>query len=59
MFFFDFAFMTIVGAAAVALFIALVALVTGFVGRERPVAIEGDCRDTVMIMHGEGTRDCN
>jgi hypothetical protein len=57
MFFFDFALMTIVGAGAVAAGIGAVALVTAFLNRHRS-AVEGDCRDTEWILHGEGHRDC-
>jgi hypothetical protein len=57
MFFFDFALMTIVGAAAVAAGIGTLALVSGLIHRRR-TAVEGDCRDTEWILHGEGTRDC-
>jgi hypothetical protein len=57
MFFFDFALMTIVGAGVVAAGIGAVALVGGLVNRHRP-AVEGDCRDTAWVLHGEGRRDC-
>jgi hypothetical protein len=58
MLFFDFALMTIAGAAGVALIVAMLALITGFIGRERSALHEADCRDTRMILHGEGSRDC-
>ena len=59
MFFFDFALMTILGAGAIALVIGMVALITVFTGRERAALVDGDCRDTRLIMHGEGARDCD
>ena len=56
MFFFDFALMTIVGAASVAAGIGAIALISGFVNRRRH-AVEGDGRDTEWVLHGEGHRN--
>ena len=56
--FFDFALMTVLGAGAIALVIGMVAVIAGFTGRERAALVDGDCRDTRLIMHGEGARDC-
>ncbi|MBZ0136502.1 MAG: hypothetical protein K8I27_09035 [Planctomycetes bacterium] len=59
MFFFDFAFVMILGAGAFALIVGMIALVTGVIRRERSVLVDGDCRDRVLIVHGEGSRNCN
>jgi hypothetical protein len=56
MFFFDFALVTIIGAGVVAAGIGAVALIGGWVKRRDDV--EGDCRDTEWILHGEGSRNC-
>ncbi|MCB9894277.1 MAG: hypothetical protein H6839_07505 [Planctomycetes bacterium] len=59
MFFFDLAFFVIIGAVALALGVGTVSVVSGFRHPVKAGYAEGDCRDTTLVLHGEGVRrDC-
>ncbi|MCA8914498.1 MAG: hypothetical protein KDB90_03730 [Planctomycetes bacterium] len=59
MFFFDLAIYLVVGAAVLALGVGTVSIVSGFLRPVKPMYVEGDCRDTTLVLHGEGPRrDC-
>lgn len=58
MLFFDLAIIVVLVAVLAALSVGTVSLVAGF--KRRRVTVDGDCRETALIMHGEGARaDCN
>ena len=59
MFFFDLAIYLVIGAAIVALGIGTVSVVSGFLHPAKPAYVDGDCRDTTLVLHGElPRRDC-
>lgn len=58
MLFFDLAIIVVFVAIVAALSVGTVSVVTGL--KRRRVSVDGDCREAVLIMHGEGARaDCD
>jgi len=56
--FFDFTIYLAVATASVAAGIAICSALSGLRRRVEYAYVEEDCRDTALIRHGEGRRDC-
>jgi hypothetical protein len=56
--FFEFAIYLAAGAASLGAGIGVFSALSSLRGRGRFAYADEDCRDTALILHGEGRRDC-
>ncbi|MCB9934737.1 MAG: hypothetical protein H6840_03510 [Planctomycetes bacterium] len=56
--FFDFVIYLAVATSALALGIGVCSALSGLRRRVEFAGADEDCRDTALILHGEGRRDC-